>query len=412
MPINAHAILGAENGRLICFFKINHPSPGRAPCVLAVLSLFVLFSCAGKESYIEKPRLPDISEPKRFEPSVRVLIKKNLLHLTIGEGDYVVKTGGGNIVSRGERTLTFRSEDGYLFEGANRFKGELQLVSRAPVSIDGVLYSGKVVFYPSKEGIDLIDQIGMERYVASVLKSEIPSSFNLEAKKALAVAVRTYTLYRMENGKNGYYHLDNSNISQVYGGVDGVGEEYVRAARDTQGTVVMYHGGPALTVYHATCGGKTENAYDAWQTDVPYLRAVSCGYCDYSPGFRWVLEMTPSDFMNALKKGDIRGNRLISLSPVDRTKTGRAKRLRVVMDTGTWEVDSSKLRADVGYAVMKSISFSISMTEDNVSISGKGYGHGVGFCQYGADGMAKRGFRYREILTHYYGNEIDISRHY
>ncbi len=380
--------------------------------LLAFLSLFLSFSCAGKDVFIEKRGLPGVEEPPRFEPSVRVLIKRSLLQLTISEGDYLVSTKGGEIVSRGERNVTLRSEGGYLSDGVRRFNGELLLVSRAPVVIDGVLYSGRVVFHPTEKGIDLIDLIGMERYVASVLKSEIPSSFNLEAKKAVAVAVRTYTLYRMENGKGEYYHLDNSNISQVYGGIEDVGDEYVRAAKDTRGEVVMYRLSPALAVYHAACGGRTENAYDTWQTDIPYLRAVTCGYCNYAPGFRWALEMTQREFINELKKEGVRGNRLVSLRAGAKTNTGRTKTLRVEMDTGTWEVPASKLRADVGYAVMKSISFSISMTGDRVSISGSGYGHGVGLCQYGTNGMARRGFSFREILRHYYGRKIDLTRYY
>lgn len=385
---------------------------GRALEILVILSIFLFLSCAGNDTYVEKPVVPEISGPRRFEPSVRVLIKKDLQRLTISEGNYVVKTTEGGIVSNGERGITLISEKGYLLEGANRFKGELALVSRAPVSIDGVLYSGKVLFYPTKKGIDLIDQIGIERYVASVLKGEIPSSFDIEAKKAVAIAVRTYTLYRMEKGREGYFHLDNSNISQVYGGIGGVGDEYVNAARDTRGMVALFKGDPALTVYHATCGGKTENAYDAWRVDVPYLRAVSCGYCDYSPGFRWVIEMTPSDFMKGLMKENVRGNKLISLSKGVTTRTGRVKTVRVVMDTGTWDVDATKLRAHIGYAVMKSISFSIEMNANKVSISGKGYGHGVGLCQYGAEGMAEKGFHYREILKNYYGRDIDISQYY
>ncbi len=380
--------------------------------LLVFLSLFLSLSCAGKDAFIEKQRLPGVEEPLRFEPSVRVLIKRGLLQLTISEGDYFVSTKGGEIVSRGERDITIRSEEGYLSDGSRRFNGELLLVSRAPVMIDGVLYSGRVVFHPTQRGIDLIDQIGMERYVASVLKSEVPSSFDLEAKKAVAVAVRTYTLYRMENGKGEYYHLDNSNISQVYGGIEDVGDEYVRAAKDTRGEVVMYRLSPALAVYHASCGGRTENAYDTWQTDISYLRAVTCGYCDYAPGFRWVLEISQREFVNVLRKEGIRGNRLISLRPGSKTNTGRTKTLRVEMDTGTWDVSASKLRADVGYAAMKSISFSIAMTGDRVSMSGRGYGHGVGLCQYGANGMAGRGFSFREILRHYYGGKIDITRYY
>jgi stage II sporulation protein D len=355
---------------------------------------------------------PAVSKPPLYEPSVRVLVKNNLKNLTISEGDYVIKTAGGDIVSFGDRSISVRAEKGSLLEGEKRFDEELVLVSRAPISIDGVLYSGRVVFHPTDRGIDIIDQINVERYIASVLKSEIPTSFAFEAKKAIAIAVRSYTLYRMERGKDGYYHLDNSNISQVYRGIDGVEDEYVRAAEETRGMVVTYRGKPALTVYHATCGGYTENAYDVWQTDMPYLRSVSCGYCNNSPGFRWLLEIVPGDFMRVLKKGEVRGGRLVSLRVGAVTRTGRVRTLRVSTDTGTWEVPSSRLRTDIGYSVMKSINFSVKMREGMISISGKGYGHGVGLCQYGADGMTSRGFGFVEILRHYYGSEIDIDTYY
>jgi stage II sporulation protein D len=401
-----------RDNRLASFFHIFSPPPGRARCVWWVLTFLVLSSCAGRETYVEKTSPPPVLEQKRREPSVRVLVKKNLKNLTISEGDYVIKTTGGDIVSLGDRTISVRAEKGLLIDGEKRFDRELLLVSRVPVSIDGVLYSGRVVFHPTDRGIDIIDQINVERYIASVLKSEIPNSFAFNAKKAIAVAVRSYTFYRMEQGKADYYHLDNSNISQVYRGVDGIEDEFVRAAEETRGMVVTYRGKSALTVYHATCGGYTENAFDVWQTDLPYLRSVSCGYCNNSPGFRWLLEIVPGDFMRFLKKGEVRGERLVSLGVGAVTRTGRVRTLRVSTDTGTWEVPSSRLRVDIGYSVMKSTNFSVKMREDMLSISGKGYGHGVGLCQYGADGMASRGFGFVEILQHYYGSEIDIDTYY
>ncbi|NIS75663.1 MAG: SpoIID/LytB domain-containing protein [Deltaproteobacteria bacterium] len=339
-------------------------------------------------------------------------MKKNLNSLTVSQGDYVIKTRGGEVVSLGDRTVSLRAREGSLLEGEKRFGEELVLVSRVPVSIDGVLYSGRVVFHPTEAGIDLIDQVNVERYVASVLKSEIPTSFAFEAKKAIAIAVRSYTLYRMKRAREGHYHLDNSNISQVYRGVDGIEDEFVRAAEETRGMVVTYGDEPALTVYHAICGGYTENAYDVWQTDMNYLRSVSCGYCNDSSGFRWALEIIPEDFMGLLKKGEVEGERLISLRPGARTRTGRVRTLMVSTDTGTWEIPSSRLRADIGYALMKSTNFSVKMREGMISLSGKGYGHGVGLCQYGADGMANRGFGFVEILRHYYGKEIEIDTFY
>ncbi|HHX73314.1 MAG TPA: SpoIID/LytB domain-containing protein, partial [Firmicutes bacterium] len=181
----------------------------------------------------------------------------------------------------------------------------------------------------------------------------------------------------------------------------------IRAAvAATAGEVVTYGGELIDAVFHSHCGGHTENSEDAWSAVVPYLRGIPCPYCS---GTRWsetVHEFTGAQFAQAVSA-------YVAAVPVSatgrpllggavRTATGRLKNVNIAGET----VTGRDLRAALN---LPSTNVTWEVADDRVVFIAKGYGHGVGLCQYGADGMAGQGKTYREILQYYYtGVEVSL----
>ncbi len=376
---------------------------------LFFLCLFLVPSCSGRYGKGAGRAPLEKHEP----PIVKVLLKKGILRLNVGKGEYRLREDGGRVISSGRESLSIDLAPGDRIRVGRRIFGrDLIFFSENGVSIDGTLYRGTLNLHVQDGEISIVENVSLEEYVKGVLKKEVPSSFSLEALKALAVVVRTYTLYRMEHNGGNYFHLDSSNLSQVYGGGDGVEKVYADAVRDTEGIVVTYRGQTALTVYHSTCGGKTEKAANVWGSDHPYLRSVKCDYCRRAPHYRWTYSMDQESFLNRLRKAGVKGSIVREIRVSSVTDTGRAKKVTVRTDRGVWILHARGMRASFGYRYLKSLAFTVKKEGGRILFRGRGYGHGVGLCQYGADGLAREGDTYRDIIHFYYGDDVLFAHSY
>ena len=247
-----------------------------------------------------------------------------------------------------------------------------------------------------------IIKIDLEEYVKGVIAGEMPVSFNLEALKAQAVAARTYALRRIN--ENNTYDVVDTVMNQVYLDDDTLKtnwgtnynkyiEKVKKAQEMTKGEYVDYKGTYADTLFFSTSTGSTENSEEIFGTKVAYLQSVS-SYWDEetSPVYKEKNVFTRDKFC---KKLNITGCTLININILNETTTGRIKNLIINNKkfTGT----------DVAYLLgIKSNYFDIYIENDSVVVETKGFGHGVGMSQYGAEGMANNGYTYKEILEHYY----------
>jgi len=269
-----------------------------------------------------------------------------------------------------------------------------------------------------------IVELPLDEYLVGVLAAEMPAEFPEEALKAQAVVSRTYILKRLSSGglanplhpgadvcddhRHGQAWISKEEMRGRWGLLNFYKYYYklTRAVDETRGEVITYRGELIDPVFHASCGGRTENSEDVWKFKVPYLRSVSCPYDDYETPDRAV-RFTLSQVGRAVgtdlsalavSAGGSAGN-LIRV--VDRTATGRPKTVRI----GDKTVSAVVLRDRLG---LKSTNFRWKIEGGSVVFTTRGYGHGVGFCQYGARGMARHGYDYRSIITHYFtGVEIE-----
>ncbi len=250
-----------------------------------------------------------------------------------------------------------------------------------------------------------IEEVPLEEYVIGVVAGEMPASFNIEALKAQAVASRTYVLKKSESSKGDYDVVDTTS-NQVYINYDEMKEKwqtnydtYVKkikeAVIETKGEVILYNNDLIDAMFFSTSNGYTENSGDVFSNSMPYLVSVVSSWDKTeSPAFSSSKEVSKSEFLFNL---GLDTDSSITVGNIEKTNTGRVKNITINNKT----FDSNKIRTIFG---LKSTSFTISVSDDKVIFNVNGYGHGVGMSQYGASGMAKEGYNYKDILNHYYKN--------
>ncbi|SEU17864.1 SpoIID/LytB domain-containing protein [Stigmatella erecta] len=261
-----------------------------------------------------------------------------------------------------------------------------------PLKAGGMEVRGDVVVRLYREGLQLINVIPLEEYLAAVLGSEMPVSFPPEALKAQAVAARTYALQKKLEAYGSSFYLGSSVLHQVYGGVNREDPRTLAAVEATRGEVLTYELAPIEAYFHASCGGRTESGLAALQRDLPYLQPAECP-CGRLPASRWSATVSRSELQSALG-GSPSGFRISG-------RTGTRRASRVATSEGL-TMDGPRFRQRLGYTKLKSLDFEVEETSHGYHFTGRGYGHGAGLCQWGAKALADGGRNYRDILSHYY----------
>lgn len=260
--------------------------------------------------------------------------------------------------------------------------------------------------------------IPFEDYVKGVVAGEMPSDFEPEALKAQAIAARTYSLskiVRSGQGGNPPAHPDaplcDDTHCQVYRSVYDLtalkGEEWMKdswpkicdAVDSTKGELMYYNGQLAeQALFHSSSGGHTENSEDVFASAVPYLRSVDSPYEEGATHQQETKYFSTKDFtyLLNLKFSDRNVSLPINnIAVISKSSGGRVETIKV--NNSTYK--GRELREALG---LSSADFQISLNGSTITITSNGFGHGVGMSQYGANGMAKNGSNYKEILEHYY----------
>lgn len=254
-----------------------------------------------------------------------------------------------------------------------------------------------------------VENVPLEKYVKGVVAGEMPISFSEEALKAQAVAARSYIMYKIVNNRKKKYDVVDTVLNQVYlddnelkrkwgKKYDENKEKIDRVVEDTAFQYITYNGKIANALFFSTSSGYTENSQDVFSSKVHYLQSVKSDWDKISPVFNEQYEFSYSDFC---KKLQIDITNKINIKVIEKTSAGKIKRIMINNKVFTGE----KIVKLFG---LRSSNFTI-ITSDNIIITTRGYGHGVGMSQYGAEGMARAGYKYDEILKYYY-TDVKIEK--
>lgn len=260
--------------------------------------------------------------------------------------------------------------------------------------------SGKTIKF-NNNGV--ISNIDLEEYVIGVVAAEMPASFNIEALKAQAIVARTYAMKKADAGVT----LVNSTSHQVYNSVNQMKAKWgssfntyytkiKNAVNSTKGQVLKYNGKYIEALYYAVSNGKSELPKYVWSSSYPYLQAVSSNWDkDISAG-KYSVNMT---YDKLSQKLGITVDVNTEITVVSKTEGDRVENITIGGKTFT----GVKIRSLLG---LRSADFDIIKKESGVTINTRGFGHGVGMSQYGANGAAKAGYTYKQILNHYYPSAV------
>jgi len=248
----------------------------------------------------------------------------------------------------------------------------------------------------------VINHLDIEDYIAGVLYHEVSHWWPLEALKAQAIASRSFAVYKSLESKKQDFDLSSDIYSQVYGGKTSEKYRTNRAVSQTEGKILAYRDKLLPAYFHATCGGHTENASLLWKTDLAPLKGRPCRYCERSPHYTWQKEISVESLEGILNKSGykIRGIKAIKTSSKD--ASGRAKEIHIIDSLGVEKIPSNKFRLAAGPNLIKSTRFKVEIKDGKAIFNGRGWGHGVGMCQWGAYSMARRGLKAEDILRFYY----------
>ena len=262
-------------------------------------------------------------------------------------------------------------------------------------------YSGKIFIIPSGKTFHLVEYVPLETYLYGVLPYEMSHTWPLEALKAQAVAARTYTLKSLENVKNQHFDLYSDVRSQMYKGGGKQYDSVKQAVDQTRGEVLTYQDKLFFTYYHANCGGGTDDvrSWNPSLKSIKPLAGASCKTDSHSKSYKWQMNLPRSKVETYAKNVGLSGT-LKSIKISRKTDTGRATNLTIRTSKGSKTVPCGKFRLATGIRSCKITKLSV--RKKDVHFEGKGYGHGIGMCQDGANGMAKDGKNYKKILKNYY----------
>ncbi len=284
----------------------------------------------------------------------------------------------------------------------------------ATINLNGNRLRGTIEIIRQKNlKLLVINHLALEDYLRGVLSKEAPDYWPPEALKAIAIAARTYAVYQRYTKEDGSFDVSGDVMSQDYGGKTSEKIGTTRAVKATAGWILLYKGKPFPTFYHSTCGGMTEHARVMGPFDLEPLRGqIVCNFCSGSPFYRWQRRLTKADVAWALRKsphGSV--GTVYDVRVTKRTAAGRVEQIAILGSQRTVRLSGYEFRALFGFDSIRSPAFAVTPIDEGFLIVGRGWGHGVGMCQWGAAELARRGLSAPEILAFYYpGAELAQMR--
>ncbi len=346
------------------------------------------------------------------EPIIRVLISKNK-NLRIRSDRSIPLTIDGKFFSSKKiKGLTLKNEKNrkiLYFDKNKQKKYDLKSNQQFQVSssdgrgiwVGQKRFAGKLNLFVLDSEILVVNVLGIEKYLNSVVGSEMPTKWPIEALKAQAIASRTYALKQKGNS---LFDIDSTQKNQVYNGLESRTYKTIRAVKSTRSLVLTYKNKLINALFHSSSGGMTENSQDVWKNKYPYLSSVR-DFDKNNPKFRWKKKFSNSELTNLFPK--IGGLRDIEI--LDITKTGRVKNVKLIGAYGSDQISGVVLRKRLGLN-SNFVRFKFFEEELNnntpqkkgLIVFGQGKGHGVGMSQWGAKYLASRGQKAERILKHFY----------
>lgn len=337
---------------------------------------------------------------------IKVGILSNQESLTIGSDKkyYFISNNKKYHVSKGKIKIELKNNKAKISNKV--FPLPIKFVSQKCFLVNDKIYRNNIIINSCSKGNNIINELKIEDYLKGILPKEANSSWNQETLKAQAIISRSYALKNIGKHSKEGYDVCSKVHCQVYGGASCETKNCNKAIYDTTGKVVTYENKIAQTLFHASCGGHTEDPKYVWQwnTKTPeYLKGQKDSYCKNSPHQNWKVSLSEKEIREKLIKSGYKVGKIKKISTSGITAGKAAKQIIIRHSKGKLKLNSYIFRCSINPDKIKStLITSIKYRNKNFIFTGKGWGHKVGLCQWGAKVMGDKGFSYDKILKFYY----------
>ena len=355
-------------------------------------ALFFKKKLTKQKGKISKNNKQKIKKVKNV-PIIRVLLKKGAKEITLN----------GNLIVNNKtvKKINIFFEDNNIIYNNHKFK-TLIIKSKSPIYIKekNCSYLGSILLKANRDGFDVINLIDITHYLYGVVTSESYSSWNIEALKAQAIASRTYAYYQTLVRKNWSFDVRDNTFDQAYKGFDGITKKAKIATNATKGEILMYKNRPILAQYTANSGWYSSSSKEIFNADLPYLYSHPDNFSVKMPDGKWIKKISINKLEKNLQKLGIKVIGIKNILPYSKTESGRVTKVKIIARNG--EIVLRAYSSIRKAANLKDILMDIEKKGNMFYFYGGGYGHGVGYSQWGGEAMAKKGYDYKKILSFYY----------
>ena len=300
--------------------------------------------------------------------------------------------------------VTIGTQRGFLLCNNKRVTRKVRLRSISGYGeCNGITYDGDFIITPYKDDFLCINQVDLEDYVTAVLKTESWPGWPLEVNKVFAIASRSYAMFKiMEAQRSGRpYHVKNTNVHQTYRGKHEL--PLLKTAVDqTRGVVLGFKGTPILAMFDCCCGGVIPGYIEDFDFDkAPYLaRMYACHFCKESSLYSWQVSYEHHIFEVLAQQYVEEIVRLSHIHIMKKDKAGLVMAIQLKGPKHTITVSGKQLYSL--FKEVKSFHFDVQKKLGKIIFTGRGFGHHIGLCQWGARQMVRDGWDYKSILRFYY----------
>jgi stage II sporulation protein D len=359
-------------------------------------------------TYLQKRQLPPPPLPPKIGKVIRVALGRTSEARISSQPSFQAPSVKREY--RGE--VTFTAREGHLLAGTDDLGSkELELTTDRFFRYKGRRYRGTLILTADKDQVVVVNRLPVEVYLYSVVGSEMPSSWPAEALKAQAVAARTYAAYAIAHPIRGDFDLFDDVRSQAYKGMENESASTRKAVDATAGEVLQYDGRPILAYFTANNGGRSDDSKGAFNQDFPYLQVKDDPFSLLQPLGHWERQFSEEQIRNALFEFGFHFRHISGISIAERDKSGRAKQLDIAEGNRCTRIRCrNQFRIALNqYVKAHNMPENVPETlleihggEDTYTLTGGGWGHGVGMSQDGARSRAEAGQDFRTILAAYY----------
>lgn len=341
---------------------------------------------------------------------VKIGIRVDVKRVTIGAGESLSVTdiSSGKSLSWPSGEYVITADNGVLHRDGKPLGQKMRFQSTGALSFircNDLGYRGTLIVRAKGDTLTVVNELGIDDYLKGVLPREAVVTWHDQALRVQAVASRTYLASHLGRHSDQGFDLCSDVHCQVFGGVAKEHPNTSSAVDATSGQILVYDGKAIGAFFHASCGGSTDQILPVWGTpNRPYLQRRSCPYCAPYPRRNWRVTLSDDYILGSLrKKTKVSGEELRSLKIRKKSGAGRVETIAVTTDKGTFTMSGNDFRIALHPEKIRSMLLTeMHRHGKGYTFAGRGWGHGVGMCQWGAKGQAEKNRSYPQILNFYY----------